>query len=66
MRTFTVAERPELMEPAWQRTRDTMPDYNNHGDVLNEYWDRLTDERPDFQFHVVDDDDSILAIVKFL
>jgi hypothetical protein len=61
MRTFTVAERPELMEPAWHRTRDTMPDYNNHGDVLNEYWGRLTDERPDFQFHVVDDDDSILA-----
>ena len=57
----TAAERPELLEPAWQRTRDTMPEYNNHGDVLNEYWPRLTDERPDFQFHLVDEEDAILA-----
>ena len=57
----TAAERPELLDPAWQRTRDTMPEYNNHGDVLNEYWPRLTDERPDFQFHLVDEEDAILA-----
>jgi GNAT superfamily N-acetyltransferase len=57
----TAAERPELLEPAWERTRDTMPEYNNHGDVLNEYWWRLTDERPDFQFHLVDEEDAILA-----
>src|SRR5207248_11143017 len=55
------AERPELAEPAWERTKDTMPEYNNHGDVLNAYWGRLTSERPEFQFHLVDDDDSILA-----
>jgi hypothetical protein len=53
---YTVAERPELAEPAWERTRDTMPEYNNHGDVLNVYWPRLTAERPDFQFHLVDGD----------
>ena len=61
MRAFTAAERPELLEPAWERTRDTMPEYNNHGDVLNEYWGGLTEKYPEFQFHVVDDDDSILA-----
>jgi hypothetical protein len=61
MRVATVAERPELSEPAWERTKDTMPEYNNHGDVLNAYWGRLTEERPQFQFHLVDDDDSILA-----
>ncbi len=61
MRLFTVSERPELAEPAWERTRDTMPEYNNHGDVLNVYWPRLTEERPDFQFHLVGDDDEILA-----
>jgi len=61
MRAYSVAERPELAEPAWERTRDTMPEYNNHGDVLNAYWGRLTAERPDFQFHVVDDDDVIVA-----
>jgi hypothetical protein len=61
MEIATAAERPELLEPAWERTRDTFPEYNNHGDVLNEYWPRLTVERPDFQFHLVGDGDEILA-----
>ena len=61
MRAFTAAERPELLEPAWERTRDTMPEYNNHGDVLNAYWGGLTEKHPDFQFHVVDDDDIVVA-----
>ena len=46
-------------ERAWELTRDTMPEYNNHGDVLNRYWDRLTDELPDFQFHLLDGDDVL-------
>jgi hypothetical protein len=29
--------------------------------VLNEYWPRLTGERPDFQFHLIGNDDEILA-----
>jgi hypothetical protein len=57
----TARERPELLEPAWERTRDTLPEYNDHGDVLNEYWPRLTDERPDFQFHLVGEGDEIHA-----
>jgi len=61
MNIATASERPELLGPAWERTRDTLPEYNNHGDVLNEYWPRLTEERPDFQFHLVGDDDEILA-----
>jgi GNAT superfamily N-acetyltransferase len=61
MRALTVAERPDLAGPAWERTRDTLPEYNNHGDVLNRYWPRLTDELPEFQFHVVDDGEGILA-----
>ena len=61
MQTLTVAERPDLAEPAWERTRDVMPEYNNHGDVLNRYWSRLTEERPEFQFHVVGDGGEILA-----
>lgn len=43
----TVADRPDLIEPAWQCTRDLMPEYNNHGEVVNEYWPRLTEERPE-------------------
>ncbi len=61
MQTATVAERPDLAGPAWERTRDTLPEYNNHGDVLNEYWGRLTEEHPEFQFHLVGDEDEILA-----
>ena len=61
IRIATVTERPDLLELAWERTQDTLPEYNNHGDVLNEYWPRLTEERPDFQFHLVGEDDEILA-----
>lgn len=61
MDVVTVAERPDLIEPGWERTRDVIPEYNNHGDVLNRYWGRLTEERPDFQFHLVGDGDEILA-----
>jgi hypothetical protein len=61
MKIATVAERPELVEPGWQATRDVIPEYNNHGDVLNVYWGRLTEERPEFQFHLVGDGDEILA-----
>ena len=61
MQTATVAERPDLAAPAWERTRDTLPEYNNHGDVLNVYWSRLTEERPEFQFHLIGDSEEILA-----
>jgi GNAT superfamily N-acetyltransferase len=61
MKTVTVAERPDLAALAWERTRDLLPEYNNHGDVLNVYWGRLTEERPEFQFHVLDDDGEILG-----
>jgi GNAT superfamily N-acetyltransferase len=61
MNAPTVAERPELSDPGWERTKDVLPEYNNNGDVLNRYWGRLTEELPEFQFHVVGDDDEILA-----
>src|SRR6188472_1416622 len=57
----TVAERPELTDPAWERTRDTLPEYNNHGDVLGRYWGRLTEELPEYQFHLLGEGDEILA-----
>jgi hypothetical protein len=61
MKIATATERPDLLEPAWERTRDTMPEYNNHGDVLNAYWSRLTEELPEFQFGLVGNEDEILA-----
>jgi len=62
---LTVAERPDLMDPAWEATKDVLPEYNNHGDVLNAYWPRLTEERPEFQFHLVGGDE-ILARARSL
>jgi hypothetical protein len=53
------------MDPAWEATKDVLPEYNNHGDVLNRYWGRLTEERPEFQFHLVDGDE-ILARARCL
>ncbi|SRR6266511_4724291 len=61
MKTVTVAERPDLVGLGWERTRDTLPEYNNHGDVLNMYWGRLTEERPQFQFHLLGEGDEVLA-----
>jgi GNAT superfamily N-acetyltransferase len=37
------------------------PEYNQHGEVLNRYWDRLFDEFPDFQFVLFNDQDGVLA-----
>jgi hypothetical protein len=61
MKAVSVAERPDLVERAWEETIATIPEYNHHGDVLNAYWGRLTEERPEFQFYLVGDDDEVLA-----
>jgi GNAT superfamily N-acetyltransferase len=61
MQTLTVAERPDLSDSAWELTRDGLPEYNFHGDVLNGYWGRLSEERPEFQFFLVAEGDEILA-----
>ena len=54
MPVVTVSERPDLVEPGWGATKDVIPEYNNHGDVLNRYWGGLTEERAEFQFYFVD------------
>jgi GNAT superfamily N-acetyltransferase len=61
MNVVTLAERPDLLGPGWERTKDVLPDYNNHGDVLNVYWGRLPEERSDFQFYLVSDEGEVLA-----
>jgi hypothetical protein len=62
----TVSERPDLTERAFERTDDALREYNQHGDVLNRYWGRLTQERAEFQFHLVDEADEILARARAL
>jgi hypothetical protein len=57
----TAAERPDL----WKRGIDSAlvwPEYNLHGDVLNEWWELLDVELPDFQFVLYDDAaDEVIA-----
>ena len=57
----TAAERPDL----WERGIDSVdvwPEYNLHGDVLNQYWGRLDAELADFQFVLHDEDtDEVVA-----
>jgi hypothetical protein len=62
LRAVTCAERPDL----WQRSDDEItgvwPEYNMHGDVLNEYWGRLEEEFADFQFVLHNEEsDAVLA-----
>lgn len=60
-RVVTWAERPDLAErgPA---SVDIWPEYNLHGDILNEWWGPLLDELPDFQFALYDEaTDTVLA-----
>jgi hypothetical protein len=62
LRTVTCAERPDLWAHAEEEITDVWPEYNVHGDVLNEYWGRLEEEFADFQFVLQDDDaDVVLA-----
>ena len=50
------SEQPELWEDTDSISREVWPEYNQHGDVLNEYWGRLFDEFPQFQFLLYDAD----------
>jgi hypothetical protein len=57
----TAAERPDL----WARGIDSAsvwPEYNLHGDVLNEWWGLLDVELAEFQFVLYDDaEDTVIA-----
>jgi hypothetical protein len=57
----TAAQRPDL----WERGLDSAavwPEYNLHGDVLNQWWGHLDEELPDFQFVLYDQEhDEIVA-----
>jgi hypothetical protein len=57
----TVAERPDL----WARGIDSVsvwPEYNLHGDVLNQWWGLLDTELPEYQFVLHDEEtDTVIA-----
>ena len=56
----TAAERPDL----WERgipSASVWPEYNLHGDVLNEWWGRLDEELPEHQFVLYDEADDVVV-----
>lgn len=57
----TWSERPELGERSWDEI-DVWPEYNGKGDVMRQYWLRIDQDFPDFQFLLYDEAaDTIIA-----
>lgn len=57
----TAAERPDLWERGIE-SASVWPEYNLHGDVLNQWWGHLDEELPDYQFVLHDEaQDEIVA-----
>jgi len=58
---FTAAERPDLWERGIPSDR-VWPEYNLHGDVLNQWWQHLDEELADYQFVLYDEAaDTVVA-----
>jgi GNAT superfamily N-acetyltransferase len=55
------SERPELWDTLGDLFRGVWPEYNQHGDELNYYWRQLYDVFPEWQFLLVDPDQTVLA-----
>ncbi len=56
----TAAGRPDL----WDISSDApavWPEYNLHGDVINQWWGLLDKELPQFQFILYDDETGTVA-----
>ena len=48
------SDRPELWESLGDLSSEVWPEYNLHGDVLNQYWDQLYTAFPEWQFVLFD------------
>jgi GNAT superfamily N-acetyltransferase len=59
---FTHAQRPDLAERAAASGDEVWPEYNRHGDVVNEHWHRMRVYHPELQFVLYDEEaDELLA-----
>jgi hypothetical protein len=56
----TAAERPDLWERGIE-SADVWPEYNLHGDVLNQWWGLLDVELPELQFLLHDDETDMVV-----
>jgi hypothetical protein len=48
------SDRPELWDSLEHLSSEVWPEYNLHGDVLNQYWDQLYTTFPEWQFVLFD------------
>jgi hypothetical protein len=48
------SEQPELWDSISDLSSEVWPEYNMHGDVLNQYWDQLYGTFPEWQFVLFD------------
>jgi hypothetical protein len=56
------SDNPRLWERIGGLSAEVWPEYNRHGDVLNQFWSRLYEVFPDYQFVLYDEDfDEVLA-----
>jgi len=59
VRLLTWAERPDLAERG-PPSNAVWPEYNLHGDVFDEWWGRLLEELPEYQFALYDDSAGVV------
>ncbi len=55
----TWKERPELIRPAGEATKDAFREYNYHADVVGQHWPRVMEERLEFQFNLLEGDEIV-------
>jgi GNAT superfamily N-acetyltransferase len=58
---FTHVERPDLAERAAESGGEVWPEYNRHGDVVNQHWHRMRIEHPELQFVFYDEENDELV-----
>ncbi len=57
----TLAERPDLIPAADQIAPQAWPEFMLNDAVANRLWDRLVTDLPDYQFVLLDQDETIIA-----
>ncbi|QNP74820.1 N-acetyltransferase [Streptomyces roseirectus] len=55
------SERPGLWDRVPERFAGVVPEYNLHGDINGDYWNRLFTDFPEFQFLLYDDERDVIA-----
>ena len=54
------SEQPGLWESINDLSREVWPEYNRHGQTMNQYWNQLYDVFPEWQFVLYDSQDEVV------